>query len=279
MAKVANKAVIAQTPDNIGSQQVNFVRSSFDDLITDKGYDCYIERALKCACRMQSTGQALPDCQNCGGTGWFFIDKVLSKVASTSMSHRTQYSNWTESNMGTVNITTRPQDRLGYMDRITLLELESMHSQSLTLKTNDANDAYFTFLTYYPILVFEMYKFEGSNVALKYMEQGVDFTISNQKVTLDPTLYPVMPNTNPPQISIRYVHNPTYHILDINRELIKQREGGLQPCSTTAGGNKTNLPINCVGRRAQYIFEMPDYNGNSLFDNTNYDRPPINYDI
>lgn len=272
-----NKPIISKTPEDIGNPQVNWDRKKFDDLIFDKGYKCYIERALRCPCTHEQTnGQADSDCKNCYGSGWFFIEKTESVILCQSMSNRTKYEQWTESNMGIVNISCRAQDKLGFMDRVSLIELESWFTQVVSLKESISEpDKLFSFLHYNPITVFEVFLYIDSQTPLKYLEKDVDYNIINNKIVANKSIIRQYSQNEKPRISIRYTHNPTYHIIDINRDLIKQKSG----IDCNSGENKVqNFPLNCIGRRAHYIIDNPNYNGDGLFDNTNYNKKN-NYDL
>lgn len=265
------KAIVSTTPLDVGNPQANWDRKKFDDLISDKGYQCIIERALRCPCRNSPTGQAMSDCMNCSGTGWFFIDKQKTTVVCQAMSHRTKYEVWTEANMGIVNISTRPQDKLGFMDRVSLLDLESWFTQVLNLKlsTTDATK-YFSFLIYNPIKVFEVYIFENSQKPLLYLEVD-NYTIECNKILINKAYLDNLEITNP-VVTIRYTHNPTYHIIDVNRDLIKQKS------ISNVDVSVVNFPLNCIGKRAHYILDAPNFDGERAFDNTNYSRDIPKYD-
>ena len=272
-----NRSVIATTPADVGSPATYFDRKKFDDLIYDKGYVAYIDRAVQCPCRVLATGQALSDCQNCGGVGWFYIDRVSTVLGCTSMANRNKYEVWTVSNAGTVSVTSRPEDKLGWMDRITLLELESWFSQAIHLKQLE-DLSYFTFLTYSPTNVFDVFVFKGSTTPLGYLTPD-KYTISDNKILIPLATITGLGTSGITDfsISIRYTHNPSYYIIDINRDLIKQRVDKcfVQPSLEV---NKTNLPLNAIGRRAHFVLDAANFAGNNLIDNTPT-RTPINYDI
>lgn len=267
------KPVIASTPPDFGSQQVHFDAKSFNDFITDKSVgSSTIERALRCPCRVEGAGNALADCCNCGGTGWFFIDKITTALACVSMSNMSKFVPWTEQNMGTVSVTYRPQDKLGFMDRITLLELQSWYSDTRKVFLNKAGNALFFFNTYFPIDVFYMYIFNGVGNPLIYVTPD-KYTISNNKITIDFATFKPQYDANEGSLSITllYTHNPAFHVLDINRDLIKHFNDSNPAVS--------NLPLHAIARKAHFVFEQPDFSGNSLYDNTNYEIPPPNVNV
>ena len=57
-------------------ENVEFNNPDYNNLIDDKGLQCYWEESLICPCRKDITTQAQSDCVSCGGfrkyTGYFF---------------------------------------------------------------------------------------------------------------------------------------------------------------------------------------------------------------
>ncbi len=130
------KPVIGTTPASLGSDEVIFDLKAFEDLITSKGSKCSIERAIKCPCRIEGAGSPLSNCSNCGGTGWFFIAKINTRIVAQALSNLSKLSSWTESNAGTVSLTASVNDRLALMDRVTFLELEAIFTETKKLYTS-----------------------------------------------------------------------------------------------------------------------------------------------
>ncbi len=263
------KIIISETPPSIGTPQARWDKKRFNDFISDKGGNCYIERALKCPCSTKGSGSALSDCQNCGGTGWTFINRSVTVVACTSLSNRTKYEIWTEANSGTVNISCRAEDKLGRMDKVVLTDLESWFSQILYLTDNptDANTM-FSFVIYEPIEVFELYLFNNSTTPLTFIPKD-QYTVDKNKIIVNKS---AIGSISTPCVTLRYTHHPTYHIIDINRDIVKQKDGELLTAA------RVNFPQNCIGRRAHFVLDAPNFSGDNLFDNTNYDELPPSYD-
>lgn len=263
------KRIISKTPADVGNPQANWDRKKFDDTIFDKGYKCYIERAMKCPCSHEDThGQANSDCNNCLGTGWFFIERVESVLLCTAMSNRSRVEQWSETNSGIVNITARAQDKLGFMDKVTLIELESWFTQVVSLSRSLSQPTkMFSFLIYNPIRAFDVFLFIDSQTPLVPIDDS-KYVVQDNKIVLDYDFVQQFGQKERPRLSIRYTHNPTYHIIDINRDLIKQKSG----VNCNGEQEQENFPLNCVGRRAHYMMDNPNYNGDGVFDNTNYDK-------
>lgn len=269
-----NKPILTVTPASIGNPQNYFDRKKFDDFIFAHGYNAYIERTFRCPCTVEGVGQPLSNCVNCGGTGYVMIDKVQTILACQSINNRKGYTVWTAENSGTISITSRAGDKLGWMDRVTLIDLRSWFNQVVYPKVffDGSKNVMFAFLTYSPLDVFQVYQFQSVSQSLLPLVSGVDYTISGNKIVMADSF---IIETNV-AISIRYTHQPAYHVIDINRDLIKQPTD--QDCATGII-NDENLPLHCIARKAHFMLDAPNYNGTRVVDNTNYNAPPINYDI
>lgn len=268
-----NKAVITQTPASTGNQEVFFDGKQFNDFISAHSYVCYIERRLYCPCINLQTGMPFTDCLNCGGTGKFYIDKQQTLISCVHMSNRNKYESWSPVNMGTVSISAMPPDKMGFEDRVTLPELEMWFSEVLSLRLSNDSTTIFAFTKYFPTQIFEAYYFTSPTAPLTYVNPNL-MTINNNQIVFDhATFAPLMPLN----ISLRYVTNPQYLIIDINRDLVKTVA---PPCSVPANfATKQNLPLNYVGKLLHILEDSPSHNGLGLFDNTNYSIKPPNYDI
>lgn len=270
------KAILTQTPASVGNQEVLFDPKQFNDFIYKHGYECYIERRLYCPCINIQTGMPLTDCLNCGGTGKFFIDKQSTTIACQSMSNRNKYQVWSIVNMGIVNITAMPPDKMGFEDRVTLTELEMWFSEVLQLRKNVDGTKIFAFTKYFPIEVFEAYYFAGVGNPLVYIDPSL-YAVTDNQIVFDFTTFNPLYLNGQLNVSLRYTNNPQYYIIDINRDMVKTIAGKCNQLVDT--GIKANLPLNYVGRLVHIIPDQPNLAGLSLFDNTNYSVTPPNYDI
>ena len=74
----------------------------------------------------------------------------------------------------------------------------------------------------------------------------------------------------PISISVRYSHFPVYHVIDVNRELMKVRESKFCGVNDEA---LRQMPINVLARKAHFLFDVQKW-GEESFDNTviNSDR-------
>ena len=62
----------------------SFHRNDFEKLIAQKGRAVTLEQAIQCSCKSRSANQQ-SNCQNCGGTGWIFINSRLTRLVIQQM--------------------------------------------------------------------------------------------------------------------------------------------------------------------------------------------------
>jgi hypothetical protein len=253
------KTIIAQTiPNNQGFQRQDFYKPDFESLIYQRGYDVYHEPAIVCPCKIKGSDNK-PDCKNCGGTGWVFLNKTRTRMLLHSMNRETKYKDWSEERMGNVSISASDKDQIGFMDKITLLNADSLHTQ--VLYPILYNNELISYLNYPVIEALECFMYIDSNQKLKKLEQDVDFFISGNLFRLG--MQYRSSNLNP-QISIRYRHLVVFHIIDITREVIVSNILD----QTTGREVPTKLPLSGVGKRAHYILDWSNYSSEYLFDNS-----------
>ena len=258
--------IIGQTPPNFNIPKPFWDIDKFESLMSNNGYDAYLERALRCPCVDRATGQALSTCKNCLGRGWFFVDKRETRIVAQSMENLRRNSQTGEINHGTVRLTARAADKLGFMDRVILLDLEAWYTE--VLNPIMFNDQLVAYPIYEPISVSNIFLYAGDNVKLIPLEPSQYF-IDGNKITFDSSIADEVPvediNQKFPEItiSIRYSYHPCYHIIDSNRELMKVRDRGC----TFSDDNLRQVPMSYLGRKAHYIFDSIKYD-NEAFENT-----------
>jgi hypothetical protein len=263
MSQSHNKPIIKETSPSLGSPIGDhiFDESKFNDAIFQNGYEVEIEKALRCPCANFNNGSAKTTCKNCGGSGWFFVEKRKTRILVSSMNRKTKYSNWTEEDKGTVSLSLRNADRVAFADRVKILDVESIFTQSL--KIRNIGGKFFSFLYYNPLEIDLCYAFISEDKPLKFLNNGEDYKIVGNLFTLLDTSIQKEDMT----ISIRYYHNPMYSIIDINRDVMKNRN---KDCN--GADEMAELPISCVARKLHLVTDAPDIYGSGLLDNTNYDK-------
>lgn len=246
----------AAAPALSGQPQVNFDKNSFEAVIWQKGYRVYHDKATKCPCKVEAHDN-LSDCRNCGGSGWIFFNRTETRMILKSMNLDTQYKDWAEETLGTVSISARDGDKIGYMDRITVLDAETLFSEVIYPKT--FKNERFARVTYDINSIESAFMFSGSKNKLTKLELNTDYTFRDNYFILD-SKYKNYKDTS---ITIRYIHAPQYHVIDMPRDTMAS------PIKNTAGIAEDKLmPISAVGRRAHYVLDEQNYNGDYLFDNS-----------
>lgn len=263
---MTDRAITAQTPPAPVRVRVGWDVERFESLIQTQGYDALIERAMRCPCADKTSGQALSTCKNCGGRGWFFVDRTETRLIAQHMDSKKKYEQWSEVNLGTASITTRGCDKLGFMDRVILTQLEEFFSEIIRPKYFDGE--IIAYPVYEPLLITNMYLFTSDADKLVPVDNSLYQVIGN-RIEFNPDIENLIDvrtlhNNIPINISIRYSHYPVYHVVDVNRELMKVRESKF--CSYD-DEHLRQMPINVLARKAHFIFDSQQYNEN-LYDNS-----------
>ena len=251
---MTNKRVVLSTPPkNITFPNPNFVKNDFERLIWNKGNEVVLEKAIKCPCKSKGGGHQ-SNCRNCGGTGWAFINPIQTRMIIHSMNINTQYKEWSQENLGTISITAMDREELSYMDRITSLNVDAIFSEVLDVRESGGNLFYFT--TYNAKKILYIALFVSENQSYRRLELN-EYTLENNIITLVAEFPASELN-----LTIRYVHAPQYHVLDMPREamnaFIQER------------GDEKNviLPVSAVGRISHYILDMEKFGGGRIIDNS-----------
>lgn len=254
------RATAQTTPPESTEHQVRFEPQRFNSLIHDKGYDVFIDRAFRCPCAVANSGQALTSCNNCLGRGWLFTNRIETRLVVQGIKADVKYENWSKTTAGTAKITARAVDKLAFMDRIILTEVEGYYNE--ILRTNEDKDGNVVIYTEYPIIEIEtLFLFDGDKKPLKRLIENEDYTVEEEsKIKLIVSKYPGKNYT----LSIRYRHYMTYHIIDMNRDIMKVRTRGcVEPDET-----QKEMPISGIARKAHYLFDNLKYDEEKrLLDN------------
>jgi hypothetical protein len=244
-------------------------RTEFDKAIEGNGYDVEIEKALMCPCSDSVTGQGKPSCKNCNGIGWIFINKTSTRALIQHINQLQKKENWTNEDKGTAQISTSSSLRIGFMDRVVIKDLETIFSQNVYCLERESENTFVGFFTYFPIEIEEAFCLKNLTEPLIFLKKGIDFEVEeNRLLIINQDLFQFKTSEDFSDsyitISIRYFHNPTYHITDINREVVKSR---IHKCGEQQFVSE-QLPTLSTGKKAQYILDQPNLLGKSVFDNS-----------
>lgn len=261
---LTNHPISNTTPPAPANPAVYWRVEDFNRLIYSQGYDALIDRALRCPCVDKATGQALSTCQNCLGRGWFFVDRRETRVLAQSMDNKKRYEQWGEVNRGTASITTRGSDKVGFMDRIILTQLDAFFSE--ILRPILFNDELVSYPIYEPLKITNIYLFSSDVEPLFPIPEDM-YRIDGNKIIFDSKITEHVSvndmNGASITISVRYSHYPVFHVIDANRELMKVRE---RDCSFS-DNQLSQMPINVLARKAHYIFNAQNF-GAEMFENS-----------
>lgn len=263
---ITDRVVSHQTPPIPTLFNVGWDVDRFERLIQSQGYDALIERAMRCPCADKTSGQALSTCKNCGGRGWFFIDRTETRLIAQHMDSKKRYENWSEVNYGTASITTRGIDKLGFMDRIILTQLEEYFSE--IIRPTLYEGSIIAYPIYEPLVITNMYLFASDTEKLVPVDSSM-YTVIGNRIEFNVGIKDLidvrtLKGNIPINISMRYSHYPVYHVVDVNRELMKVREGKFCSYDDT---QLRQMPINVIARKAHFIFDSQQY-GETIYDNS-----------
>ena len=261
-----NKAIITKTPPEKVEYSVDFEPWRFDSLIFDKGYDVFIDKSFRCPCVVKGNGNPLPDCKNCLGIGWVFTNRVETRIALQSINSEIKYENWTKTTAGTATITSRASDKLKFMDKIILRNVEGYYNEILRIKDfkNEAGEIEKCLFTNYEIVNIEdLMIFVDSETNLQYLKRGIDYELDDK---IETKIKIINPNIVDPNLTatITYKHCLTYHVIDMNRDI---RKVDSRNCKDSK--ELENMPIKGIARKAHYLFDNEkDSEAKFLIDNT-----------
>ena len=253
------RAVVTKTNSESTEHQVRFEPNRFNSLIFDKGYDAWIDKAYRCPCSVKGAGQPLSTCDNCLGIGWIFANRTETRIAVQGLKADVRYENWTRDTTGMAKISARAVDKLAFMDRIILREVEGYYNEIIrvVIKENE-KVAYLE----YPLIQMENIMLFNSDIEpLIYLNEGVDYEVVGESKLVFKNANIVEDST----LTVRYRHFVTYHIIDMDRDIMKVRT---KQCSYS-DEELQNMPIHGMARKAHYLFDNLKYDAEKrLIDNS-----------
>lgn len=248
-----------QPPMLQGIASPEFIRKEFDAAVYLKGLEVVIEKALRCPCHQH---HPLIDCENCFGTGWFYINPTKTHALITGINQNNQYKTWSEELLGTISVTVTDTDKpnLGFFDKITIKKEYSYFSENLVVRRGGLD--LFVFTTYKPTEVISIHAFKNSSeklIQITGYEQNQD------------NLYCIILENNPAikegdVLSVYYKYELQFNVLDfphiVRASWIKDKATGQLV--------RTELPIQAIARQCHLIAsEKPNFDGSGVILNDN----------
>jgi len=240
-----------------GAPEVYLRQRDFDQLITRFGYNVYLDRFLPCPCKEEGVNSSRLTCKNCYGTGFVLVERIQTKAYVASMNYPTQYKDWSIENIGTSRITTLSDRPLSFMDRVILYEEKNFYSELVYPITD--GDNLVAFCAYPPIEIINCKIFQGEDLPLRDIDPSLIEIDNEGKIILneianklyyrDEYIY-----NSKTGISIRYTYLPSFHIIDVVRNLITS------PTDTPTNGlgnkgQRVEFPYFGIGRMSHLVLE------------------------
>lgn len=261
---MARKIVNAAKPSLYGQPQVSFRPADFNAALYSHGYDIICEQAVRCPCQGNS-GSPLPDCQNCHGFGYFFIDQYRTKALITGLNRSTQYVQWNPELIGTAAITVQDQDKehLSYFSRVTVEDEYAVFTEMVVAREM-ADGEVGVFLSYAPIEIMGVYLYKQSDRPLVKVGTTVYAISENNPYYLRFNYGNVAVGAG---VSVVYKHRVEYHIIDLPHEI----RASLGTNKNTGRYEILKMPIQGIGRRTHLIdMQRPNFDGSGMVYNDNY---------
>jgi len=221
--------------------RADFEKNDFENLLYQKGREVIHEKALVCPCKSESTNH-LSNCNNCGGSGWVFINPKQTRMLITNVSVTNDYKPWSEEARGTINVTSQVKDTVSFMDRITLIDGESIHNEVLTFNLIEGKLVSFSAYPIKHILVSCL--FISSDEGLQDLPIELFTSGPRNKVQISTDILPA--DVSQIMVSIKYYFSPSYCIIEFKRETMqsyKYQEGFEL---------NQSLPVASLARRTHY---------------------------
>lgn len=273
MTRLSGKTVIEKAFQSGKSLPADFVLSEVEATVRDKGILVIYEKAYLCPCKSKEADH-LNTCKNCRGTGYIFANPTKTKMIITSIQADSKLKEaalreWGFVDLGTVKITASNEDKLSFMDRIVITDATAELAQIVYPKLTDGSDnsnsdsgddgQLFAYTKYDIKAIEYIALFNGADNKLIRLIEDTDYTFRDNVLLFDPKYN----NLVNPCVTIRYVHNPTYHITDVLRESMTSTQFALNQ-----GQKKLILPVHALGKRAHMIKDVENFDGDRLFDNS-----------
>ena len=256
--------ITATNPTTTGYPRVDLQKGSFDALIEQKGYDVWHDKAHKCPCVNVVSDGANSACRNCGGSSWVFTNRTDTKMVIQSQSIDTTYKEWSAEKAGTARITCLNETKLTYMDRVIVRNALMTSSENVHFELHEDN-VWRGYCKFNIKSIDVAYLFIRPNEKLTVLSLS-DYTIVNGKwIELGHDVIDKI-NTNDdevyPTISLRYEHNPEYHIIDITRQVI---ESYRNTQSRDLDRDKSfKFPLSAIARLVHYAIDQETFNEDYL---------------
>jgi hypothetical protein len=258
MSRTEDKNIKNRVFNSISSIPSDFTPSDFEAAIRDQGYNVIFERRISCPCQTERADN-LTNCLNCGGSGYLWINPISTKMVLSGKNLDKNYVDIGQQDLGKVMISAFSKDKLSFFDKITLLDGEAEHSETVYAKKNSENDRFIIFTHYDIDTVFYIARFVSPTEKLVRLIEDQDYIYSNNSIILSESFNSF---SEPLSITIRYIHSPVYYVVDMARDVMNVKVEGAN------GRVSMKMPVLGIGQRSHLIKDIENISGDRLFDNS-----------
>lgn len=238
---------------DLRKSRVDFDPESFDDVIKQKGYFLKIERNFFCPCRRKRNGSPIKNCVTCGGDGYFYpsFEEVRGMMTSITKDDRVLVD-FSALEAGLAYLTLPHSSRVGYMDKVTVRDAESIYMENIFPKDRGLGTDLEAALRYAPLPDnMTIYQFIDPQTAVNELSEGTDYTFSGNRVTFSESIRADL-NEELGYFTARYTHHPVFHVMNVTHDNRNTRKFD----STTE--NLFEMPIQCIIKRAHLVDNPSD---------------------
>lgn len=242
---------------NIHPPRADFRVEDFNNIIYQKGRRVWYEKALKCPCKSKSTNSS-SNCKNCGGLGWVWINGKETRMVITGVSFVGETKQWSEEERGMINVTCNTSEQLTQMDKITLLDANSIHQEVVHFIRKGS--VYYAWTTYPIKKLLYAGAFISVNESFQVLESAdIEFGPKNLIKLVNANL--VASENEDISITLRYFFASSYSIIEMKRETMQsfRYEQGAEVIQ--------EMPLSAVARRLHLELNAPTLLGGGLLDN------------
>lgn len=199
----------------------DFDHTGFENLVYQNGLNLKLERALMCPCRRVDNGSPQTTCLNCNGSGWLFSapTNVFGTIMSLKYEQIIQMTYPEISATANLILSESNDFRLSYFDKLTLQDGNGIivnNIKQFKLLSNSYNKKTFQLsLPFRVISIDYLILYISSNSVLKLSESDYKYENNTNTIELSDSVTSNLTKQGFTDImaSIRYYHNPIYHVL------------------------------------------------------------------
>lgn len=261
--------IVSKSPTTSNNPSPRFDKDQFSDAIWKMGYDIIHEKCLQCPCKSRGSNQ-LSNCKNCGGTGFIFINPVKTKMILTAINYDKRYKEWSEENLGNVNVTAMDREKLSFMDRLTVSDGEAYFSEVLHINKS-TSDLLFAYTSYNIKNIEYAGLFINTDEKLQRLVKDTDYTFDDNRFYLDEKYIDEFDNAGDANdelsITVRYKHAPQFYVVSLSREVINT--------NILVKGKETSvsMPVAAIARRSHYVLDGENISNTRILDNSFIEEP------